>query len=77
MKNNPVVGEKVYLVDLDPVCVGIITKVFPPCENHSGRFIVHSYDKYMEWDYEFWFSDYGKSVIKESEYKKQKIKGSK
>ena len=55
----PKVGEKVKCGN----AVGMITYVVPPNKHHSGRFKVHFHEKYMEWDYEFWFSDYGSSVV--------------
>lgn len=56
--NTPKVGEKVKCGN----AVGMITCVIPPNEHHSGRFTVHFHEKYREWDYEFWFGDYGSSV---------------
>ena len=43
---------------------GTIIKVFEPNEYHSGRFVVHIHEKGYEHDAEFWFSDYGSSIVK-------------
>ena len=56
----PQVNEKVKIGEN----IGIITRVFEPNEYHSGRFIVHIHAKNREYDSEFWFNDYGTSVIK-------------
>lgn len=55
----PRINEKVKIGDR----YGIITKVFEPNEYHSGRFIVHIHEKNYEHDSEFWFTDYGTSVV--------------
>lgn len=56
----PIVGTKVIV---DDKYVGYILEVFPPNEYHSGRFIVQVHFKYYTDNIEFWFSDYGESVV--------------
>lgn len=63
-KKYPVVNQKVKVIQKDGKDIfGNITAVFPPCETHSGRFIVSMKFKNREQDAEFWFGDYGESVI--------------
>lgn len=55
----PKIGQKVKIGDN----YGTITQVHTPCRFHTGRFVVlihyTHYDSYAE----FWFDDYGTSVI--------------
>lgn len=55
----PEVNEKVKINDV----FGTIVEVYPPCSTHSGRFDVLIHDKYRTYISEFWFSDYGTSII--------------
>lgn len=55
----PSIGKKVIVNDK---YVGYITKVYPPCEYHSGRFIVQVHYEFGSDEREFWFSDYGYTV---------------
>lgn len=61
---DPKINQKVKVTDNNGnVTYGTITKIFPPCESHSGRFVVEMHSKARR-DYcaEFWYSDFGKSV---------------
>ena len=57
--NLPKMNEKVKVNNL----FGTITRVYPPNEYHSGRFTVLLHDKMRDFESEFWFDDYGVSVI--------------
>ena len=59
------VGQKVKIIQENGYVFGTVMKVYPPCDYHSGRFTVLIHDKYMSKSCEFWFSDYGKTVMKE------------
>ena len=53
----------VKIIDKDGISTrGYITRVFPPCEYHSGRFQVHVEERGWQHNSEFWHSDFGKSV---------------
>ena len=54
------INQKIRLSDGN---VGTITKLFPPCKEHSGRFIVCLHRKQYSTEQEFWYSDIGKSVF--------------
>lgn len=56
-------GIKVKIVRDNETVMGFVTKVFEPNDCHSGRFIVHIHERNYEHDAEFWYSDFGKSVI--------------
>lgn len=56
----PQVNQKVKIGDR----FGIITEVTEPNEYHSGRFRVDIHEKNRVHNEEFWFSDYGTSVVK-------------
>ena len=61
---TPQVNQKVKILrDKSPDRYGIITEVHPPNNYHSGRFRVLIHEKSWAHNEEFWFSDYGKSVI--------------
>lgn len=60
---GPKVNQKVKVTDNNGnVTYGTITKIFPPCERHSGRFVVEMHSKGRDHCEEFWYSDFGKSV---------------
>lgn len=60
---GPKVNQKVKVTNNNGnVTYGIITKIFPPCESHSGRFVVEMHSKGRDHCEEFWYSDFGKSV---------------
>ena len=67
---KPTVGEKVSINGN----VGVITKVFEPCEAHSGKFCIEIHEKHYTHTEEFWWNDYMKSVlpIKEINHDEQK-----
>ena len=56
-------GQKVKIIRDNGYVYGIITKIYNPCEYHSGRFTVLINDRNRDYEAEFWFSDYGKSVM--------------
>lgn len=62
----PKVNQKVKIVmatnNNKPV-FGTIVKVYPPTVCHSGRFAVLIHDYNRSYVSEFWYSDYGKTVI--------------
>lgn len=58
--SSPQINEKVKIGDR----YGTVLKVFEPNEYHSGRFIVCIHEGYRDHCEEFWFSDYGTSVVK-------------
>lgn len=55
----PKINEKVKVNNL----FGTIIRIYPPNEYHSGRFTVLLHDKTRDSKSEFWFDDYGVSVI--------------
>ena len=58
--NDIRINQKIRLSDGS---VGTITKLFPPCKEHSGRFIVYLHRNHNSTEQEFWYSDIGKSVF--------------
>lgn len=56
------INQKVKVTYNGNVTYGTITKIFPPCESHSGRFVVEMHSKGRDHCEEFWYSDFGKSV---------------
>ena len=64
-KMTPKINQKVKIVrvtDNKPV-FGTIVKLYPPTVCHSGRFDVLIHDHNRTYISEFWYSDYGKTVI--------------
>lgn len=60
---SPKVNQKVKITDNNGnVTYGTITKVFPPCKSHSGRFAVEMHSKGRDHCEEFWYSDFRKNV---------------
>lgn len=59
--NEPKVNQKIHIIDSDET--GTITKVYPPCAEHSGRFIAYIHAKNRSYYTEFWYSDIDKSVV--------------
>lgn len=60
--NEPKPNQKVIIMN-DKKEVGTIHKIFPPCEEHSGRIIVYVSSRRKQYYTEFWYSDIGKSLI--------------
>lgn len=58
----PKINKKVKITANGHITYGTITKVFPPCEEHSGRFIVLMHSRNRDHYAKFWYSDLGKSV---------------
>lgn len=59
----PKVNEKVKIIRDKETVFGTIVAIYPPNIYHSGRFDVLIHEKNRTHVKEFWFSDYGKSVI--------------
>lgn len=58
------INRKVMIVFKDGVKeFGTIQELYPPCDDHSGRIVVHINHKYYDSYAEFWYSDVGKSLI--------------
>ena len=61
---EPKVNQKVKIIDGSMQYFGTIEKIFPPCEDHSGRIIVYTpAPAWMPHYREFWYSDLGKTLI--------------
>ena len=59
----PKIGDKVEVVTRNNgILYGNVIWIEPPNEYHSGRLGVHVHKKYYEYDYEFWYSDIGRTV---------------
>lgn len=54
--------------------VGNIHKVYPPCEEHSGRIIVYIPTKHRPMFKEFWFSDLGETLFLVDKEKEEEIR---
>jgi hypothetical protein len=59
---EPKINQKVKIIDEGMYYFGTIQKIFPPCEDHSGRIIVHIPARAPHYR-EFWYSDLGKTLI--------------
>ena len=57
---EPKLNQKVKIITGE---VGNIHKVYPPCDEHSGRIIVHIPTKHGLTLREFWFSDLGETLF--------------
>ena len=62
---TPIVGQKVKIIRDTETVYGTIAKIYPPNQGHSGRFIVWIHERNRSHVAEFWYSDYGVSVIPE------------
>lgn len=57
---EPRINQKVKTISGE---AGNIHKIYPPCEEHSGRIIVYIPSKHRPIFREFWYSDLGKSLF--------------